>query len=123
MSDASNRAERYRELAEGCRRLAAIAFSTETRGGMLCGATQYGIKLLVDALTRARDGADRAWRAFGLVVALIAANSGLVALGRPGCTLRVSRCYWRPAERHIPLSHRPCAGILCGASGRSSTTD
>jgi hypothetical protein len=37
MSDASNRAERYRELAEGCRRLAAIAFSTETRGGMLCG--------------------------------------------------------------------------------------
>ena len=26
---------------------------------------------------RARDGADRAWRAFGLVVALIAADSGL----------------------------------------------
>jgi ATP-binding cassette, subfamily B, bacterial len=44
---------------------------------MLCGATQYGIKLLVDALTRARDGADRAWRAFGLVVGLIAPDSGL----------------------------------------------
>ena len=39
--------------------------------------TQYGIKLLVDTLTRPGDGADRAWPAFGLLVALIAADSGL----------------------------------------------
>jgi ATP-binding cassette, subfamily B, bacterial len=39
--------------------------------------TQYGIKLLVDTLTRPGDGADRAWPVFGLLVALIAADSGL----------------------------------------------
>src|SRR6266481_4685177 len=38
--------------------------------------TQYGIKLLVDTLTRPGDGADRTWPAFGLLVALIAADSG-----------------------------------------------
>src|SRR5215813_9973833 len=31
MSDASNRIERYRKLAEGCRRLAATSSSTEMR--------------------------------------------------------------------------------------------
>jgi len=36
MLDALNRAQRYRELAEGCRRLASIALSTETRNH-LCG--------------------------------------------------------------------------------------
>src|SRR5215467_12810238 len=39
--------------------------------------TQYGIKLLVDTLTRPSDGADHTWPAFGLLVALIAADSGL----------------------------------------------
>jgi len=41
MLDALNRAERYRELAEGCRRLAAIAFSTETRNHFLRMAEHY----------------------------------------------------------------------------------
>jgi ATP-binding cassette subfamily B protein len=39
--------------------------------------TQYGIKLLVDTLTRPGDGAGGTWPAFGLLVALIAADSGL----------------------------------------------
>ena len=41
MLDSLNRAERYRELAEGCRRLAAIAFSTETRNHFLGMAEHY----------------------------------------------------------------------------------
>src|SRR5215467_11685696 len=39
--------------------------------------TQYGVKLLVDTLTRPGDGAAHTWPAFGLLVALIAADSGL----------------------------------------------
>jgi hypothetical protein len=42
MSDALNRAERYGELAEGCRRLAAIAFSTEARNHFVRMAEHYG---------------------------------------------------------------------------------
>ena len=42
MLDTLNRAERYRELAEGCSRLAAIAFSTETRNHFLRMAEHYG---------------------------------------------------------------------------------
>jgi hypothetical protein len=42
MLDALHRVERYRELAEGCRRLAAIAFSTETRNHFLRMAEHYG---------------------------------------------------------------------------------
>jgi hypothetical protein len=41
MLDALNRAERYRDLAEGCRRLAAIGFSTETRNHCLRMAEHY----------------------------------------------------------------------------------
>jgi hypothetical protein len=39
--DALNRAERYRDLAEGCRRLAAIGFSTETQSHYLRMAEHY----------------------------------------------------------------------------------
>ena len=41
MLDALNRAQRYRDLAEGCRRLAAIGFSTETRNHYLRMAEHY----------------------------------------------------------------------------------
>jgi hypothetical protein len=41
MLDALNRTECYRQLAEGCRRLAAIAFSTETRNHFLRMAEHY----------------------------------------------------------------------------------
>ncbi len=41
MLDALNRAQRYRDLAEGCRRLAAIGFSTETRNHYLQMAEHY----------------------------------------------------------------------------------
>ena len=41
MLDTLNRAERYRELAEGCRDLAAIGFSTETRNHYLRMAEHY----------------------------------------------------------------------------------
>ena len=41
MLDALNRAKRYRELAKGCRYLAAIGFSTETRNHFLQMAEHY----------------------------------------------------------------------------------
>lgn len=41
MLDALNRAKRCRELAKGCRGLAAIAFSTETRNHFLSLAEHY----------------------------------------------------------------------------------
>jgi hypothetical protein len=41
MLDALNRAERFRDLAEGCRRLAAIGFSIETRNHFLAMAEHY----------------------------------------------------------------------------------
>jgi hypothetical protein len=41
MQDGLNRAERYRTLAEGCERLAAIGLSTETRDHFLRMARHY----------------------------------------------------------------------------------
>ena len=41
MSNNSNQAERYRELAEGCIRLAAIGISTETRNHFMRMAEHY----------------------------------------------------------------------------------
>jgi hypothetical protein len=41
MSEARNRAERYRDLAEECRRLAAIPSSTEIRDRYLQMAEHY----------------------------------------------------------------------------------
>ncbi len=41
MLNALNRAERYRELAEGCRDLAGIGFSNETRNHYLRMAEHY----------------------------------------------------------------------------------
>jgi hypothetical protein len=41
MLDALHRAERYRDLAEGCRRLAAIGISTETQNHYLRMAEHY----------------------------------------------------------------------------------
>jgi hypothetical protein len=41
MSNAINRAQRYRELADGCRRLAAIGLSAETQSHFLRMAEHY----------------------------------------------------------------------------------
>jgi hypothetical protein len=41
MSDALNRAKRYRELSAGCRHLAAIGLSAETRNHFLQMAEHY----------------------------------------------------------------------------------
>jgi hypothetical protein len=41
MQDALNQAERYRALAEGCRRLAEIGLSTETQEHFLWMAEHY----------------------------------------------------------------------------------
>lgn len=43
MLDALNRAERYRELEEGCRRLATVGLSTETRNHFLRMAEHYSL--------------------------------------------------------------------------------
>ena len=52
LDDALNRATRYRELAKGCRRLAAIGFSTETQNHFLRMAEHYG------TLAEAEEAAD-----------------------------------------------------------------
>jgi hypothetical protein len=41
MLDTLNRAQRYRDLAEGCRHLAAIGLSTETQNHYLRMAEHY----------------------------------------------------------------------------------
>src|SRR5262249_44140314 len=71
--------------------------------------TQYGIKLLVDTLTRPGDGADRVWPAFGLLIALIAADTvlwrlaGLVAHSAfVGVTGDLRRELFRHLTGHAP---------------------
>jgi ATP-binding cassette subfamily B protein len=74
--------------------------------------TQYGIKLLVDTLTQPRGGTDdaaNAWPAFGLLVALIAADSvlwrlaGLVAHSAfVGVTGDLRRDLFRHLTGHAP---------------------
>ena len=51
MLDTLNRAKCYRELADGCRRLATIAFSTETRNHFVRMAAHY--RMLAEADERA----------------------------------------------------------------------
>ena len=58
MLDELNRAERYRELADGCRRLAAIGFSAETRSHFLQMAEHYSA--LAEAERPATTGASTA---------------------------------------------------------------
>lgn len=48
MSNASNRAERYRDLAEECRRLAATTLSTQMRRRYLRMAENYGTRADVE---------------------------------------------------------------------------
>jgi hypothetical protein len=43
MLDVLNQAERYRELAEGCRHVATIGISTETRNHYLRMAEHYNL--------------------------------------------------------------------------------
>jgi ATP-binding cassette, subfamily B, bacterial len=81
VSDVSRYADRpiaftFRFIRQRWTAHAAILLAVLAAVGCSVG-TQYGIKLLVDALTRLGDGADRAWPTFGLLVALIAADSGL----------------------------------------------
>jgi hypothetical protein len=57
LDDALNRAKRYRELAKGCRRLAAIGFSTETRDHFLRIAEHYSA--LAEAEEAAHTGVSR----------------------------------------------------------------
>jgi hypothetical protein len=57
MLDALNRAKRYRELAKGCRRLAAIGFSAETQNHFLRMAEHYST--LAEAEEAADVGAPR----------------------------------------------------------------
>ena len=48
MLDALNRAKRYRELSAGCRRLAAIGLSAETRSHFLRMAEHYSALAVVE---------------------------------------------------------------------------
>ena len=57
MLDALNRAKRYRELAKGCCRLAAIGFSSKTRDHFLRMAEHYGT--LAEAEEAAQAGASQ----------------------------------------------------------------
>jgi ATP-binding cassette, subfamily B, bacterial len=71
--------------------------------------TQYGIKLLVDTLVHPTDEPNRAWPAFGLLIALIAADSvlwrlaGLVANSAfVGVTGDLRRDLFRHLTGHAP---------------------
>ena len=71
--------------------------------------TQYGIKLLVDTLTHASAAANRVWPAFGLLIALIAADTvlwrlaGLVAHSAfVGVTGDLRRELFRHLTGHAP---------------------
>jgi len=54
MSDTRNRAERYRDLAEECRRLAAIVSSAEIRDRYLQMAEHYSTLAEAEELSKKR---------------------------------------------------------------------
>jgi ATP-binding cassette subfamily B protein len=97
-----------------CRRWAAhAAILAAVLGAVGCSVgTQYGIKLLVDTLTHPGEGADgaaNAWPGFGLLVALIAADSvlwrlaGLIAHSAfVGVTGDLRRDLFRHLTGHAP---------------------
>jgi ATP-binding cassette, subfamily B, bacterial len=94
-----------------CRRGAAhAAILAAVLAAVGCSvATQYGIKLLVDALTHPAGAAANAWPAFGLLVALIAADSvlwrlaGLIAHSAfVGVTGDLRRDLFRHLTGHAP---------------------
>ena len=70
MLNALNRAERYRELAEGCCRLARIGFSNETRNHYLRMAEQNSPQQ--EVTMRARPKTIRALLIAGFAVCIIA---------------------------------------------------
>jgi hypothetical protein len=70
MLNALNRVERYRDLAEGCRRLAAIGFSNETRNHYLRMAEQNSPQQ--EVTMRARPKTIRALLIAGVAVCAIA---------------------------------------------------
>lgn len=57
LDDALNRAKRYRELEKGCRRLAAIGISTETRDHFVRIAEHYSA--LAEAEETLQTGVSR----------------------------------------------------------------
>src|SRR5262249_2886123 len=58
--------------------VAHAAILTAVLTAVVCWVgTQYGIKLLVDTMTGRGEGAANVWPAFGLLVALIAADTAL----------------------------------------------
>jgi ATP-binding cassette, subfamily B, bacterial len=94
----------YRRWAAHAAILAAVLAAVGCSVG-----TQYGIKLLVDTLAHPANEANRAWPAFGLVVALIAADSvlwrlaGLVANSAfVGVTGDLRRDLFRHLTGHAP---------------------
>jgi hypothetical protein len=58
MLDALNRAKRYRELAVGCRRLAAIGLSSETRYHFLRMAELYSMLAKAEESATLSDAAS-----------------------------------------------------------------
>ena len=55
MADALNRAKRYRELSAGCRHLAAIGLSAETRSHFLRMAEHYSALATAEEADTSRD--------------------------------------------------------------------
>jgi ATP-binding cassette subfamily B protein len=92
------------------RPMAHAAIVTAVLAAVGCSvATQYGIKLLVDALTNPGHEANRVWPAFGLLVALIAADNGLwrvagliVQWAFAGVTGDLRRALFRHLTGHAP---------------------
>ena len=94
-----------------CRRpVAHAAILAAVLGAVGCSvSTQYGIKLLVDALANQAGGANRVWSAFGLLVVLIAADNVLWRLASwvansafVGVTGDLRRALFRHLTGHAP---------------------
>src|ERR1700676_5426694 len=90
-------------------------------------STQYGIKFLVDILANQGDGAGRLWSAFGLLVALIAADN---LLWRAACCIAnpafvaVTGDLRRDLFRHL-TGHAPgyfADRLPCTLASRGSAT-
>jgi hypothetical protein len=62
MLDALNRANRYRELSTGCRRLAAIGLSAETRNHFLQMAEHYRTLAEAEESSKSAATSRRGWQ-------------------------------------------------------------
>src|SRR5260370_22970327 len=109
MLDVLNRAKRYRELAEGCRRLATIGFSTETRNHYLRMAEQNSPQQ--EVTMRARPKTIRALLIAGVAVCAIASPLADIYVNPPAAqAVSLSVQFSTALEPYGASPHHPPSG-------------